>query len=150
MHELENALQQAKAEVANRFDFKGTGTEYERTEDGIVIRSESEGRVEGALKVLEEKCVRRKISMKSLDPQKAAPAGGSTWRQLVKLKQGLAVEKAKEIVKHLKDSKIKVQASIQGDMVRVTGKKRDDLQEAIASLKAKDFAQPLQYTNFRD
>ncbi len=149
MNEVDNALHQAQAEIGNRFDFKDTGTEIERNAEGIAIKSGSEGRLEAALKVFEEKMVRRKLSVKSLDPQKAQPSG-ATWRQLVKLKQGIAQDKAKEIVKYIKDSKLKVQASIQGDTVRISGKKRDDLQEAIASLKSKDWGQPLQYTNFRD
>ncbi len=149
-HEVENALQQAKKEIAQRFDFKGTNTEIERKEDGIAITGDSEGRVAAALKVLEEKLVRRKISLKAIDAQKPEPAGGGNVRQLLKLKEGIATERAKEIVKVVKDSKLKVQASIQGDLVRVSGKKRDDLQAAIAAIKSKDIDQPLQFVNFRD
>ena len=94
--------------------------------------------------------VRRQVSLKSLDAQQPQQAGGQTWRQLIKLKEGVSKEKAKEIVKAIKDSKLKVQASIQGDTVRVSGKKRDDLQDTIAFLKEKDFDLPLQYVNFRD
>ena len=94
--------------------------------------------------------VRRQVSLKSLDPQQPQQAGGNMWRQLIKLKEGVSKEKAKEIVKAIKDSKIKVQASIQGDAVRVSGKKRDDLQETIAMLKEADFDLPLQFVNFRD
>ena len=94
--------------------------------------------------------VRRQVSLKSLDAQEPQQAGGSTWRQLVKLKEGVSKEKAKEIVKSIKDNKLKVQASIQGDAVRVSGKKRDDLQETISFLKEKDFDLPLQFVNFRD
>ena len=150
MHEVENALHQTQKEVAQRFDFKDTQTELEKTAEGIVMRSNSEGRLEAALKVLQEKLVKRNVSLKVLDVQDPQPAGGTTWRQLLKLQEGISTEKAKEIVKHLKDTKLKVQASIQSDTVRVSGKKRDDLQEAIASLKAKDFGLPLQYINFRD
>ena len=150
MHEVENALQQAKKEIAQRFDFKDTGTELDKNEEGIRIVADSEGRIAAALKVLEEKLVKRKVPLKALDPQKPEPAGGSTYRQLVKLKEGISTEKAKEIVKHVKDSKIKVQASIQGDVVRISGKKRDDLQATIAAIKAKDFDLPLQFTNFRE
>ena len=149
-HELDNAIHQAQKEVAQRFDFRDTHTTIERNDEGIVIRSNSEGRLDAAREVLEEKLVKRKISLKILDPQKAEPAGGSTYRQLVKLQQGIATEKAKEIVKLIKDSKAKVQASIQGDTVRVNGKKRDDLQGIIAVLKEKDLDLPLQYINFRD
>jgi len=150
MHEVENAVHQTQKEVAQRFDFKDTGTELEKNAEGIVLRSNSEGRLEAALKVLQEKLVKRNVSLKVLDVQDAQPAGGTTWRQLLKLQEGIVIEKAKDIVKHLKDSKLKVQGSIQGDVVRVTGKKRDDLQAAIAVLKEKDFGVPLQYINFRE
>ena len=148
-HEVDNAVDQAKREIATRFDFKDTGTEIEKNQDGIAIRSTSEGRIEGALKVLEDKMVKRKVSLKSLDPQKAQQSG-QTWRQLIKLKEGVDQDRAKQIVKAIKDAKLKVQAAIQGDLVRVTGKKRDDLQEAIALLKSQDFGLPLQYVNFRE
>lgn len=148
-HEVDNAVDQAKREVATRFDFKDTGTEIEKNQDGISIKSTSEGRVEGALKVLEEKMIKRKVSLLALDPQKAQPSG-QTWRQLVKLKEGVDTERAKQIVKTIKDSKIKVQAAIQGDLVRVTGKKRDELQQVIALLKAQDVGLPLQFINFRE
>jgi uncharacterized protein YajQ (UPF0234 family) len=148
--EVENALVQAQKEVGQRYDFRDTETELERNEEGIVIRANSDGRVTAALEVLKEKMVRRKVSLKSLDVGDLAPAGGSTYRQVVKLKDGVTQEKAKEIVKAIKDGKFKVQASIQGDAVRVTGKKRDDLQEVIAFLKGKDFDLPLQFNNFRE
>lgn len=150
MHEVENALHQTQKEVAQRFDFKDTATELEKTAEGIVIRSNSEGRLEAALKVFHEKLVKRNVSLKSLDAQEPQPAGGSTWRQLIKIQEGITQEKAKEIVRHVKDSKLKVQAAIQADVVRISGKKRDDLQSAIAELKAKDFGLPLQFTNFRE
>lgn len=149
-NEVDNAIVQAQKEIAQRFDFKDTQTEIEKTKDGIVIRSISDNRVEAALQVLREKMVKRNVSLKSLDAQKIEPAGGQTMRQLIKLKEGIETEKAKEIVKHIKDTKLKVQAAIQGDQLRVTGKKRDDLQEAIANIKAKDFDLPLQFTNFRE
>lgn len=149
-HELDNAIQQTRREIETRFDFKGTDASIEETEEGIVLRANSEGRVDGIYSVLEDKILRRKLSLKILDKQKVQPAGGQMYRQLVKLREGIATEKAKEIVKILKDSKMKVQASIQGETVRVTGKKRDDLQAAIALLKEKDLELPLQYKNFRD
>ncbi|MBZ0121352.1 MAG: YajQ family cyclic di-GMP-binding protein [Sandaracinaceae bacterium] len=150
MHEVDNAVDQAKREVAQRFDFKDTGTEIEKNEEGISLRSNSEGRLDAARGVLEDKMVKRKVSLKSLDPQKAQPAGGQTWKQLIKLKEGVDQDRAKQIVKALKDSKLKVQAAIQGDLVRISGKKKDDLQEAIGFLKGKDFGLPLQFVNFRD
>ena len=115
-----------------------------------MIRANSEGRLDAARDVLESKMVRRQVSLKSLDAQQPQQAGGQMWRQLIKLKEGVSKEKAKEIVKSIKDSKLKVQASIQGDSVRVSGKKRDDLQDAIGFLKEQDFDLPLQYVNFRD
>lgn len=149
-HEVDNARNQASKEIAQRFDFKGTETTIEQTDEGIVIRSNSEGRLDAARDVLETKMVRRQVSLKSLDPQQPQQAGGNMWRQVIKLKEGVSKEKAKEIVKAIKDSKIRVQASIQGDAVRVSGKKRDDLQETIAMLKEADFDLPLQFVNFRD
>ena len=150
MHEVDNALQQAQKEVGTRFDFRDTHTTIERTDEGIMLRANSEGRVEAAYGVLQEKLVRRKVSLKALDPQKMEPAAGGTYRQLVKLSQGINKDKAKYVVKFLKDTKLKVQAAIQGDTVRVTGKKRDDLQECIAALRGHDFGIELQYENFRD
>ena len=143
-HEVDNACNQARKEIAQRYDFKGTESSIEQTDEGIVIRANSEGRIDAARDVLESKMVRRQVSLKSLDAQMAQQAGGSMWRQLIKLKEGVSKEKAKEIVKAIKDSKVKVQAAIQGDTVRVSGKKRDDLQGTIALLKEKDFDLPLQ------
>lgn len=150
MHEVDNALLNAQKEVGTRFDFRGTGTELEMTADGIVIRSDSESRLEAAYGVLEEKLVKRHVSLQSLDPQKLEKGPRGTFRQLVKLKQGVEIEKAREIVKLLKDSKLKVTAAIQDAQVRVSGKKKDDLQAAIHFLKAQDLGLPLQFVNFRD
>lgn len=150
MHEVDNALLQAQKEVGTRYDFRDTKTSIERNDDGILLRANSEGRVEAALSVLQEKLVRRKVSLKALDVQKMEPAGGGTYRQLVKLSQGINKDKAKDVVKFLKDTKLKVQAAIQGDAVRVSGKKRDDLQECIQALRGHDFGIELQYENFRE
>ena len=149
-HEVENALMQAQKEIGTRYDFRDTGTSLEDTKEGIVIRSDAEARAEAAYGVLQEKMIKRKVSLLSLDPQTIEPAGGKSFRQLIKLKEGVEIEQAKEIVKALKDAKMKVQGAIQGDLVRVSGKKRDDLQAAIAFLKGKDFGLPLQYINFRE
>jgi len=149
-HEVDNAVNQANQELGQRYDFKGTESSVEKTEEGLVIRSNSEGRLDAARDVLESKLVRRKVSLKSLDPQEPQPAGGKTWRQLIKLQEGIDKEKAKAIVKTIKDGKLKVQGSIQGDVVRVSGKKRDSLQECIALLKGEDFGLPLKFKNFRD
>ncbi len=149
-HEVENAFQQATKEVAQRYDFKDTATSLEKNQDGIVVRSSTEDRLNAARGVLEDKIVKRKVSLKALDAQKIEPAGGQSFRQLVKLKEGVEMEKAKEIVKTIKDGKLKVQGAIQGDLVRVSGKNRDDLQAAIALLRGKDFGLPLQFVNFRE
>lgn len=150
MHEIENAVQQANKEVTTRFDFRGTDTEVEKTEEGIMLRGNSEARVEAALGVLREKCAKRGVSLRALDPQKPEPASKGHFRQLVKLKQGISKEHAKDVIQFMKDGKFKVQSSIQGDQVRVTGKKRDELQEVIQALRGKEFEVDLQFTNFRD
>lgn len=149
-HEVENATNQASKEVAQRYDFRDTGTSIEKTEEGIVLRSNAEARLEAALGVLHEKMVKRKVSLKSLDAEDPKPAGSQSFRQLVKLKEGIDQDRAKQIVKAVKDSRIKVQVAIQGDLVRVSGKKRDELQETIALLRAQDFGLPLQFINFRE
>ncbi len=150
MHELENALLNTQKEVGTRFDFRGTGTELELTDEGIVIRSDSEGRLDAGRGVLHEKLIKRGVSLKCLDPQKLEKGPKGTFKQLVKLAQGIDTDKAREIVKYVKDSKLKVQAAIQGEQLRISGKKKDDLQSAIQALKAQDFGLPLQFTNFRD
>jgi cyclic-di-GMP-binding protein len=150
MHEVDNAVQQAQKEVATRYDFRDTQASIERTEDGIVLRANSESRLEAAYSVLQEKLAKRKVSLRSLDAQKREPAASNSYRQLIKLTQGISKEKAKDVVKYLKDTRLKVQGAIQGDAVRVTGKKKDDLQECIQSLRSHDFGIELQYENFRD
>jgi hypothetical protein len=150
MHEVDNAVQQTAKEIATRYDFRDTGTSIERNEEGIVLRSDTEGRLEAALDVLQEKLVRRKVSLKAIEPQKAVAVGGKTHRQLVKIKQGLESEKAKDVVKFLKASGLKVQPSIQADQVRVSGQKRDTLQQAIAALRDHDFDIELQFENYRE
>ncbi len=149
-HEVDNAIDQARREITQRFDFKGTDAEIEKTEEGIVIRANSEGRCTAVYDVLTEKMVKRKVSLKALDPGDPKPAGGSTHRMLVKLKEGIDQDNARKLVKLLKDSKLKVQAAIQGDVVRVSHKKRDALQEAIALIKQQEIELPLQFQNFRD
>ncbi len=149
-HEVDNAINQTKKELAQRYDFKGTDSTVELTEEGIVLRSNSEGRLDAARDVLESKMIKRGVSLRSLDPQKPQPAGNQTHRQLIKLVEGISPEKAKEIVKIVKGTKMKVQASIQGDTVRMSGKKRDDLQAVIALLKQQDLGLDLSFVNFRD
>lgn len=150
MHEVDNAVQQTAKEIATRYDFRDTGTSIERNDEGISLRSTSEKRIEAAFQVLQEKFVRRKVSLKALDPQKVEPAGGNAFRQLVKLSQGISTEKAKAIVKFLKASSLKVQGAIQADQVRVSGPKRDILQQAIAEIRTQDFGVELQFENYRD
>src|SRR5947209_622420 len=136
MQEVDNAVNQTKKELGTRYDFRGTQTELEQTPEGIVVRSADKEHVAAAYKVLMERMVKRSVSLKSLDPQEPEPAGGKTMRQLIKLKEGIATDKGKEIVKLIKDAKLKVQAQIQDEQVRVTGKNRDDLQSVIRLLRA--------------
>jgi cyclic-di-GMP-binding protein len=149
-NEVDNALNQAQKEIGQRFDFKDTDTALERTPDGITIRSSSEERVKAATGVLQEKLVKRKVSLKHLDPQKAEPTGKGGSKVLIKVKEGIESDHAKKIVMTIKESKIKVQASIQEAQVRVTGKNKDDLQTAIQTVRGIDLPIELQFMNFRD
>ena len=148
-NEVDNALNQAQKEIAQRFDFKDTDTALEKGEDGIAIRSSSEDRCKAAWKVLEDKLVKRKVSLKSVEVGEVAPAGKGA-RMNVTIKEGIETEHAKELVRRIKDSKIKVQASIQDEQVRVSGKNRDDLQQVIALVRAAGLPLDLQFINFRD
>jgi uncharacterized protein YajQ (UPF0234 family) len=148
--ELDNAINTARKEIGQRYDFRGTATDLERGPEGIVIRSSDEPHVTAAVTVLRERMSKRAVSQRALDPKPVEPAGGRTVRQLIAVKQGIEMETAKKIVKAVKDSKIKVQAQIQGDELRISGKNRDDLQEAIAFLRRGDYGLDLQYVNFRD
>lgn len=149
--EVKNALDQASREVAQRFDFKGTDASFEHTDAGIMVRASTEERVVAAQDVLEQKLVRRKVSLKHLDPGDPEPGPKGSSKLLIKVKEGIETEKARQIVKLIKDKKLKVQASIQEQAVRVTGKKKDDLQEVIALLRTADELElDLQFTNFRD
>jgi len=148
--ELDNALNTANKEIAQRYDFRGTNTSFERVPEGIVLRASDEPHLEAALTVLRERMAKRGVSQRCLDPQLLEPAASQSVRQMIKLKQGIEVEAAKKMVKAIKDRKLKVQGSIQGDEVRVTGKNRDELQTAIAMLRGEDFGLDLQFVNFRD
>ena len=149
--EVRNAVDQAAREVGTRYDFKGTNSTVELSEDAITLHSVTEDRLNAVRQVLEEKLVKRKVSLKALDYQKVEEASGATARQLVKLVAGISREKATTLNKFLKELKLKgVQSQVQGEQLRVTGKKRDDLQAAIAAMKEEDFGIPLQFTNFRD
>lgn len=150
MQEVRNAVDQAGRETATRFDFRGTDTTIVLSGEEIVIEADSEGRYDAAVDILQSKAIRRGLDIKTLDVGDAKPASGGRVRGVVGLIQGIPQEAAKELNKHIKDLKLKVQVQIQGEQLRVSGKKRDDLQDAIAALKALDFRLPLQYNNFRD
>jgi uncharacterized protein YajQ (UPF0234 family) len=149
-HEIDNALGQATKEITQRFDFKDTETTLERGSDGITIRSSSEDRAKAALTVLQEKLVRRKVSLKHIDPQKPEATGKGGTRILVKVLEGIETEKARKIVQAIKDAKLKVQSQIQELQVRVQGKNRDDLQLVIALVRKLELGLELQFVNFRD
>jgi uncharacterized protein YajQ (UPF0234 family) len=148
-HEVKNALDQATREIQARFDFKGTGTGMSMDEDLIEVRSSTENRLRAAVEVLKEKFVRRSISLKALREGPVLPAAKGTVRQSLHINRGISEEKAREMTKFIKGSGIKVQTQVQGDQLRVSGKKKDDLQEVIKALKEKDFDIPLQFTNYR-
>ena len=148
--EVDNALNQAAKEIATRYDFKDTGSSIKWSGDAIEIRSNSDQRVKAVLEVFQEKLVKRGISLKALEHGEPQPAGGSTSRLTVDINQGIADDKAKTIAKKVKAEGPKgIQAQIQGDQLRVSGKKKDDLQAVIALLKDSDFGIPLQFTNYR-
>ena len=148
--ELDNAINTAQKELSQRYDFRGTNTQLERTPEGIILRTSDESRATATLQVLRERMAKRNVSQRCLDAGDVEPAGGQTVRQLIKIKQGIESDTAKKIVKAVKDSKIKVQAQIQGDELRVTGKNKDDLQSAMQLIRRGDFGIDLQYINFRD
>ena len=150
LQEVRNAVDQAAREVATRFDFKGTGTTVELSEEGIVVESSAEGRLDAAVDVLRSKLVRRKVPLKALAGGEPRAAGGGRVRAVFTLTQGIPQDAAKELAKRIRDMRLKVQAQIQGDQLRVQGKKRDDLQTVIAELKSLDHRIPLQFVNYRD
>ena len=149
-HEIDNALGQAVKEISQRFDFKDTKTTIELKEQAFHIESADEAKLKAAIEVLEGKLAKRKVPLGALDRGKVEQASAGRARQTIKVRSGLETDTARAITKAIKDAKLKVQAAIQGDTVRVTGKKRDDLQEVIALLRDTKSAQPLQYENFRD
>ena len=149
MQEVSNAVQQAQKELAQRFDFKGSKSSIELSAEEIVLVSDDEGKMRSVKDIVETKLVKRGVALKALDYQKVEPAAGSTVRQRAKIVQGIESEKAKSIVRTIKDAKLKVQASIQSDQVRVTGRSKDDLQKAIVLIKSNDYGIPLQFTNYR-
>lgn len=149
MHEVSNGVDQANREVGTRFDFKGSNARYDRSEAEITLHAQSDFQLKQMLEILKDKLVRRNVDIACLeikDPELA----GKEARQVVILRQGLDAALCREVVKLIKDAKLKVQAAVQGEKVRVTGKKRDDLQEVMALLRGAKLAMPLQFNNFRD
>jgi hypothetical protein len=150
MQEVRNAVDQASREIINRYDFKGTDTSVKLGDDSITIEADSDGRAEAAIDVLKTKLVKRNVSLKSIAGGDLKPIGGARTQAVFTLNEGIAQDAAKELVKLIKDTKLKVQVAIQGDQLRISGKKRDDLQDVIAAVKTLDYRLPLQYINFRD
>jgi uncharacterized protein YajQ (UPF0234 family) len=151
LQEVSNAVQQASKEIATRFDFRGSASKiaWNEKELELTLTSDDAHKLKSVVDVLESKLVKRGVAVKALDFGKVEDAAGGTVRQTVKIQQGIPSEKAKDIVKAIKDRKMKVQASIQADQVRVSSRNKDELQAAIAMLKAGDFGLPLQFTNYR-
>ena len=149
MQEVANAVVQAQKELAQRFDFKGSKSSIELTAEELTLVSDDEGKLVSVKDILETKLVKRKVSLKALDYGKIEQAAGGTVRQKAKIVQGIEIEKAKAIVKTIKDAKVKVQASIQSDQVRVVGRSKDDLQKAMTLVRETDYGIPLQFTNYR-
>jgi uncharacterized protein YajQ (UPF0234 family) len=147
--EVMNAVNQTMKEVRQRFDFKDSKAAVALEEKDLVLTAEDETKLRNMNDILQQKLVRRGVPLKALSYGDPEPAAGGTVKQRAQIQQGIPQEKAKEVVKFIKDSKAKVQASIQGEMVRVSGKDRDTLQQVIASLKAKDFGINVQFTNYR-
>ena len=151
LQEVRNAVDQAAREVAQRFDFKNTNTSIELGDGAITMASITEDRLAALRVVLEEKLVKRKVSLKAIDYGSVEQAAGGTVRQSAGLQAGISSDKARELNKHIKGLGLKgIQSQTQGDQLRVSGKKRDQLQAVIAALKDADFGIPLQYDNFRD
>jgi len=150
LEEVTNAVNQTAREIATRYDFKGTSANIERAESVITIRGDSDFQLAQIADILYQKLTKRGIDIRAVDAGKPESAGGDKRRQALTLKQGIGAELAKRLVKRVKESGIKVQVTTQQDQLRVTGKKRDDLQGVIALLRAEQLDQPLQYINFRD
>ena len=147
--EVTNAINQTIKEVRQRFDFKGSSATVALEGNELVLTAEDETKLRNMNDIFQQKLVRRGVPLKALSYGAVEPAAGGTVRQRVQIQQGIPQDKAKEVVKFIKDSKAKVQASIQGDIVRVAGKDRDTLQSVIANLKQKDFGIDMQFSNYR-
>ena len=150
LQEVENAVAQANKEIATRFDFKGSVSRMEwDKKEVLTLYSDDEQKLKSVIDILQSKLVKRGVSLQAMDYQKIEPAERSTVRQTVKMKQGIESEKAKAIVRAIKDTKLKVQPSIQGDQLRVSSKSKDELQNTMNFLRGQDYGLPLQFTNYR-
>src|SRR5512135_983142 len=151
LQEVENAVQQAGKKIRTRFDFRGSKSriDWNEKELALTLTSDDESKLKSVVDILETRLAKRGIAVKSLDYGKIEPAAGATGRQVAKVQQGISSERAKDIVKAIKDQKLKVQASIQADQVRVSGRSKDDLQAVMALLRGRDFGVPLQFANYR-
>ncbi|MGA2434677.1 MAG: YajQ family cyclic di-GMP-binding protein [Bryobacteraceae bacterium] len=151
LNEVTNAIQQAMKEIKTRYDLKDSksGIDLNEKDKKILLTSQDEFKLRAVTEILQGKLVKRAVPLKGLSYGTVTPAAGSTVRQEISIQQGIAIEKAREIVKKIKDAKLKVQVSIQGDMVRVSGKSRDALQEVIHLLRGEDFGIDMQFTNYR-
>ncbi len=150
MAEVVNAVQGASREIATRYDFKGSNCSYERRDETVTLKADDDYKVKQMQELLRGHMARRKVEVGALEFGKPETASGNTLRQVVTVKQGIERDLAQQIVKAIKGEKLKVQAAIQGEELRVSGKKRDDLQKVIDLIKGLKIAQPLQYVNFRD
>ena len=150
MQEVDNAVNQAVKEIGQRYDFKGSKSEISMEKDAVKVLADDDYKLKAVIDVLQSKFLKRNISIKFLQYGKVEPSSGGMVRQLINIQQGISKEKGKEIIAVIKESRIKVQGQIQDDQVRVTGKNRDDLQEAIQLLKSRDLGVEMQFTNFRE
>jgi uncharacterized protein YajQ (UPF0234 family) len=150
MQEVDNAVNQAIKEIGQRYDFKGSKCQITPEKDSVKILADDDYKLKAVVDVLQSKFLKRNISIKALQYGKVEPASGGMVRQIISVQQGISKEKAKDIITAIKESKLKVQAQIQDDQVRVIGKNRDDLQDAIQLLKGKDMDVEMQFTNFRE
>ncbi|MCG3191163.1 MAG: hypothetical protein DIJKHBIC_00388 [Thermoanaerobaculia bacterium] len=151
LQEVANAVLQAQKEVSQRYDLKGTAAriDFDEKEKTLTLAADDDFGIKAVNDILQNKLIARKVALKALEYGTIEPAAKATVRQSIKLQQGIESLKAKEIVKAIKDAKLKVQAAIQGDQIRVSGKKKDDLQSVISLIREKDFGLPLQFTNYR-
>lgn len=150
MQEVDNAVNQAVKEISQRYDFKGSKSEITQEKDAVRVLADDDFKLKAVIDVLQSKFLKRNISIKSLVYGKVEPSSGGMVRQVITVQQGISKEKGKEIIAVLKESKLKVQAQIQDDQVRVSGKNRDDLQSAIQTLKGKELDIEMQFVNFRE